>query len=218
VEIRDARPEEYAEVGALTGAVYLAEGLAGPDTPYLGALLDAGRRAKEAELVVAVDGDRILGSVTFAPHGSRYAELAGPGEAEFRMLVVDPAAQGRGVGAALVEECLRRARRSGASTLRLSTSPVSATAHRLYQRLGFHRVPELDWAPAPDVPLLSYAVPVGYCDRCGQPLAAGGHQPCQGARELEPPRWCRWCRRRMVVQVTPTGWTAHCTEHGTRHA
>jgi ribosomal protein S18 acetylase RimI-like enzyme len=218
VEIRDARPEEYGEVGALTAAVYQAEGLAGPGSAYLGELLDVERRAKEAELVVAVDGDQIVGSVTYAPHGSRYAELAGPGEAEFRMLVVDPAAQGRGVGAALVGDCMRRARQSGASTLRLSTSPISATAHRLYQRLGFHRAPELDWAPRPDVPLLSYAIPVGYCDHCGKPLAGSDHDHCRAARELEPPRWCPRCRRRMVVQVTPTGWTARCTEHGTRHA
>jgi hypothetical protein len=31
---------------------------------------------------------------------------------------------------------------------------------------------------------------------------------------LEPPRYCSGCRRRMVVQVTPTGWTAKCVEHG----
>src|SRR5262249_59792847 len=100
--------------------------------------MDAERRAKEAELVVAVDDDRIVGSVTYAPHGSRYAELAGPGEAEFRMLVVDPAAQGHGIGAALIGECLRRARQSGAGTVRLSTSPTSATAHPLYQPLRLH--------------------------------------------------------------------------------
>jgi len=34
------------------------------------------------------------------------------------------------------------------------------------------------------------------------------------ARELEPPRYCTHCRRRMVVQVTPVGWTARCVEHG----
>src|SRR5262249_29528378 len=180
--------------------------------------MDAERRAKEAELVVAVDDDRIVGSVTYAPHGSRYAELAGPGEAEFRMLVVDPAAQGRGIGAALVGECLLRARRSGASTVRLSTSPISATAHRLYQRLGFHRVPELGRAPRPDAPLLSYAIPVGYCAHCGKPLTDSDHARCRAARELDPPRWCPRCRRRMVVQVPPTGWPARCTEHGARHA
>jgi hypothetical protein len=33
-------------------------------------------------------------------------------------------------------------------------------------------------------------------------------------RYLEPPRYCGFCRRRLVVQVTPRGWTARCVEHG----
>lgn len=63
-----------------------------------------------------------------------------------------------------------------------------------------------------------------YCDRCGEPDltsaeapagAAAGHDGCRAARELEPPRYCTHCRRRMKVQVVPTGWTATCVEHGT---
>jgi hypothetical protein len=53
-----------------------------------------------------------------------------------------------------------------------------------------------------------------YCDRCGSPLTAGDHAGCEAARKLEPPRFCRQCRRRMKVQVVPTGWTATCVEHG----
>ncbi|MFA1540859.1 biotin synthase auxiliary protein BsaP [Actinomadura monticuli] len=57
-----------------------------------------------------------------------------------------------------------------------------------------------------------------YCDRCGEPAAegdpAGDHAGCRAAREMEPPRYCAHCRRRMVVQVTPLGWTARCAEHG----
>ncbi|RFU42839.1 hypothetical protein DZF91_04410 [Actinomadura logoneensis] len=54
-----------------------------------------------------------------------------------------------------------------------------------------------------------------YCDRCGDGLGDGDHAGCRAARELEPPRYCGRCRRRMVVQVTPLGWTARCAEHGT---
>ncbi|MBL7500736.1 hypothetical protein I6A84_11395 [Frankia sp. CNm7] len=53
-----------------------------------------------------------------------------------------------------------------------------------------------------------------YCDRCGEPAATGTHDGCARARALEPPRYCPACRRRLVVQVVPTGWTAHCAEHG----
>ena len=55
---------------------------------------------------------------------------------------------------------------------------------------------------------------MGYCDRCGEPVGGAAHQACQQARVLEPPRYCPDCRRRLVVQVTPTGWTARCVEHG----
>jgi hypothetical protein len=53
-----------------------------------------------------------------------------------------------------------------------------------------------------------------YCDRCGRPVADGGHEPCAAARALEPPRFCPHCRRRMKVQVLPAGWRATCVEHG----
>ncbi|MGQ0467272.1 MAG: biotin synthase auxiliary protein BsaP [Sporichthyaceae bacterium] len=53
-----------------------------------------------------------------------------------------------------------------------------------------------------------------YCDRCGEPTDSGDHADCRRARDLEPPRYCPQCRRRMVVQVTPRSWTARCSEHG----
>ena len=52
-----------------------------------------------------------------------------------------------------------------------------------------------------------------FCDQCGQP---GDHPSCERLRALDPPRYCAQCRRRMVVQVLPTGWTARCVEHGLR--
>jgi hypothetical protein len=58
---------------------------------------------------------------------------------------------------------------------------------------------------------------VTWCDRCGQAIAGRDHSACRAARELEPPRFCPVCRRRMKVQVVPTGWAATCVEHGTSH-
>ena len=51
-----------------------------------------------------------------------------------------------------------------------------------------------------------------------RPLRAsrGVHPACQAQRAYEPPRFCPQCARRMVVQVTPTGWTARCSRHGER--
>ncbi|WP_443089452.1 biotin synthase auxiliary protein BsaP [Yinghuangia sp. ASG 101] len=55
-----------------------------------------------------------------------------------------------------------------------------------------------------------------FCDQCGEPGNSGAHDTCARRRALEPPRYCAHCRRRMVVQVTPRGWTAKCVEHGVR--
>ena len=59
-----------------------------------------------------------------------------------------------------------------------------------------------------------------YCGRCGEPQMDDGQQPvgehaaCDQALVLEPPRYCAQCRRRLIVQVLPTGWTARCSAHG----
>jgi ribosomal protein S18 acetylase RimI-like enzyme len=60
------------------------------------------------------------------------------------MLAVDPAAQGRGVGPALVAECLDRARAAGRQRMVIGSTEWMTTAHRIYERIGFVRVPELD--------------------------------------------------------------------------
>ena len=54
-----------------------------------------------------------------------------------------------------------------------------------------------------------------WCPQCGEALDVGGHDACGRRAALEPPRWCGRCRRRMVVQVTPDGWSATCSRHGT---
>jgi len=53
-----------------------------------------------------------------------------------------------------------------------------------------------------------------YCGQCGLSLAGGAHEVCRRRAELEPPRYCSECGRRMVVQVTPDRWTARCAAHG----
>jgi hypothetical protein len=61
-------------------------------------------------------------------------------------------------------------------------------------------------------------VAAAFCDQCGQPAEGVEHDRCAVRRRLEPPRYCPDCGRRMVVQVTPTDWTARCSRHGERHS
>ena len=216
IEVRRARPDEYAAVAELTASVYLSEGWG--DAGYEPVLRDVAGRAEQAQVLVATAGDRLVGTVTVATRGGHYAELAAPGEAVVRMLVTDPAARGSGVGEALVRACLAAAVDDGCALVRLSTQPAMAAAHRLYERLGFVRTPALDWRPVPDLLLLAYELQLVEEPRCGQCGRPGEHEACRAAAALDPPRYCTRCGRRMVVQVTPTGWTARCVEHGTRTA
>ncbi|WP_441872631.1 biotin synthase auxiliary protein BsaP [Pseudarthrobacter sp. TAF60_1] len=60
----------------------------------------------------------------------------------------------------------------------------------------------------------------GYCGHCGETYDGGAnppsyaHRQCREKLQLEPPRYCRACGRRLKVQVTPTGWSAACSRHG----
>ncbi|MEU3608848.1 GNAT family N-acetyltransferase [Streptomyces sp. NPDC035033] len=155
--IRAVRPEEHKELGEITARAYLDDGHLsfGEADGYLPVLRDVTRRAGLAEVLVAVDGDgAVLGGVAFTAGGKEYADMAVDGEAEFRMLAVARAARGRGVGEALVRACVERARERGSARLVLSTQTRMTTAHRLYRRLGFVRVPERDWSPVPGLPPL----------------------------------------------------------------
>ena len=96
------------------------------------------RRAAEADVLVAVGADgRVLGGVTYAPPGNPWADIAGPDEAEFRMLAVAREARGLGAGEALVRACIDRARGTdGVARLVLSTQPTMLGAHRIYRAPG----------------------------------------------------------------------------------
>lgn len=155
-EIREARPAEHAAAGAAVAAAYLHD-LQVSDG-YVEHLRDAAARARLAVLMVAADGDVVLGSVTYALGGTQLAQRASADEAELRMLGVLPAARGRGVAEALVRACIGRARTDGALRIVLSTQPEMLAAQRLYERLGFTRRPDLDWVPEPGVRLIGYAL------------------------------------------------------------
>ncbi len=157
VRVRLAGPADHAAVARLTVAAYEADGQLKGENGYAAVLADVATRAEHGEVLVAVDEatDAVLGSVTFVLPGTRYAELSGPGEAEFRMLAVDPAAQGRGVGAVLVEACVARATELGCAAVVICVRDGFAqSAQQLYRRRGFVRVPEKDWSPLAGVRLL----------------------------------------------------------------
>jgi ribosomal protein S18 acetylase RimI-like enzyme len=102
--------------------------------------------AREAELLVAEECGRITAAVAYCPPFSEpRAGFFEPHWPVIRMLVVAPEARGRGLGRSLTEACIERARRDGAASIALHTSPAMEVALSLYLRMGFRlerRVPD----------------------------------------------------------------------------
>jgi ribosomal protein S18 acetylase RimI-like enzyme len=156
LRVEPATPADFGRIAELTAGVYRDEGLAPEE--YQRELRDVAGRVSRAELLVARDAEAIVGSVALVLDGDFREISDSDDEAAFRMLVVDPAVRGSGVGELLVRECLDRARAAGKRRMVLSTDPGMRAAHRLYQRLGFTRLPERDWSPLPGVNLMAYGL------------------------------------------------------------
>ena len=159
--IRPVRPWEYVALGELIVAAYHAIAYEMPHQDvYDVELRDVARRAETSCVVVATTpAGELLGGVTYVSGpDDPYSEELRPGEAGIRMLAVDPAHQGRGIGRALTEWCLARARADGRGRMVLHTGMWMPAAVRLYERLGFARMPELHFSPAPGIELIAYSL------------------------------------------------------------
>jgi ribosomal protein S18 acetylase RimI-like enzyme len=157
--IREVRPDEYEALGDLTVRAYAA--IPGEtDDGYHPYLRDVASRAEWIPVLVAVDGEgRLLGGVSYVSGpGTPYSESEQPGEAGFRTLAVDPIATGRGVGRALAQACIDRARLDGRTGVAIYTRPAMLAAHGLYGSLGFRREPSRDWEFEPGEWLWSFVL------------------------------------------------------------
>jgi GNAT superfamily N-acetyltransferase len=83
---------------------------------------------------IAEAGGRRVGCVFCVPVDAETAQL--------RILLVDPAARGAGLGGRLVDECLRFARGAGYRRMRLWTNDPLVAARHVYLSRGFRLVEE----------------------------------------------------------------------------
>jgi ribosomal protein S18 acetylase RimI-like enzyme len=150
MEVRRLRPtDDAARAGALLRSAYgrLADHEEGD--PYHDVIADVSGRATDSHVVVAVDDDgSIVGCLTFVPGpGDPDYEFDDPDAASFRYFGVDPGAQGRGIGEAMVGWVIGEATRLGRRRIRMHTLRSMHSAQRLYERLGFVRDPatDADW-------------------------------------------------------------------------
>lgn len=148
--IRTARSEEMNTIRDLTLEAYVEFASTMPPVNWHGlkrtiqkTLGDPGR----AEVIVAELHDELVGSVLLFPaeseaYGTWVERATWP---ELRLLAVRPSVRGRGIGTLLMNECILRARQSGATALGLHTSESMVIAVPMYERRGFVRIPAFDF-------------------------------------------------------------------------
>lgn len=152
VIIREARPDELAEIERLVQTAYQQFQQLMPETAWVGwmASIAEAVHSSAGELLVAVHEGRIAGVVQFYPDAA--ASHQGhwpPRTGSLRILAVSPQFRGRGYGTLLTQECLCRARDRGISTIFLYTGKFMLAARHIYEKLGFQRAPEFDGDPGP---------------------------------------------------------------------
>ncbi|HEX6228598.1 MAG TPA: GNAT family N-acetyltransferase [Solirubrobacterales bacterium] len=142
VQIREATESDAVQVAELWTEAYVTLSVGGRSESYRAADFFASARAGEVLVVDAEEG--IAGAVVLlGPEAPQRAE-AREGEAEIARLAVAATARRGGIGRALVEFCEQRARAAGWRSIALWSRPGQVEAHRLYESLGYRRVPERD--------------------------------------------------------------------------
>ncbi len=94
-------------------------------------------------LFIAFEGDDPVGCVALRP-------LEETGVAELKRLYVRPSGRGMGLGQALAERAISRAREAQYRQIRLDTLATMQDAQRLYRRLGFKDIAPYTFNPSPD--------------------------------------------------------------------
>jgi ribosomal protein S18 acetylase RimI-like enzyme len=147
MEIREALPDEYDEAGRVTADAYRE--FVGPDDDdwerYLARIADVHGRADRTTVLVGVEDERVLGSLTLELDGRVRDEddeefrPLDPNEAHIRMLGVGPDARRRGVARSLMAEAERIALASGKEIVTLHTTVRMQAAQEMYEGLGYER-------------------------------------------------------------------------------
>jgi GNAT superfamily N-acetyltransferase len=158
--LRTARSDELDSVSLLVRDAYEQyESLLPPEAWkfYVEDMTNVRARLNESELIVAELDGQLTGTVTLYLDVGHVSPKRWPkGWAGVRLLAVHPAYRRRGIGRALMEECVRRCRNQGVAAIGLHTIEMMDAAHRIYERMGFVRVPKYDFYPRPGVVVMAY--------------------------------------------------------------
>lgn len=99
--------------------------------------------APEGELLVAVEGENVLGMIAYHKHSDTRCEM--------KRLYVKPSCRGMNLGEKLIEELIAHARQAGYKEMVLDTIVPLQSAIHLYKKLGFTECEPYYHNPMPDV-------------------------------------------------------------------
>ncbi len=153
--IRNARESEFKKIGKLMVEVYSSlEGFPKPSEQpaYYDTLANIGGFTKKpnTQLLVAISHEgNLLGAVLYFDdmqyYGSGGTATQEKNASGFRLLAVSPSARGLGVGKALSETCIKKAKSFGNHHLIIHTTDYMKIAWKIYENLGFIRYSDLDF-------------------------------------------------------------------------
>lgn len=152
IKIQEVRPEDLPKIEILVKTAYQEFQTFMPPEIWERWMRNVSEalQAPGGVVLVAVADGELAGAVTLFPDGRQAHQGQWPdGAAAIRLLAVRPAHRGRGYGALLTQECLRRVREQGIATIFLYTGTFMTAARHLYEKLGFQRAPEFDGDPGP---------------------------------------------------------------------
>ena len=163
--IRNARPNEFAEIGNLMVKVYSQlEGFPkeSEQPKYYEMLANIGALTEkpETELLIAISSDnKIVGGLVYFGdmkyYGSGGTATKEKNAAGFRLLAVDNTIRGQGIGKLLTNECIRKTKNKKINQVIIHTTKAMQTAWKMYEKLGFKRSEDLDFMQG-DLPVFGF--------------------------------------------------------------
>lgn len=153
--VRNATSDEFDRIGKLLVKVYSQlEGFPkeSEQPDYYKMLANIGEMTKkpETELLISVSPEgEIAGAVVYFAdmkyYGSGGTATKEQNASGFRLLGVDSAFRGKGIGKALTNECIRKAREKKQQQVVIHTTMAMKTAWKMYESVGFKRSEDLDF-------------------------------------------------------------------------
>ena len=153
--IRDATLNEFPEIGQLMVNVYSQlEGFpTKKEQPnYYKMLANIGSLTKnpKTKLLIAISSSGKIGGGVVYFGDMKYYGSGGTATQEkhasgFRLLAVDPATRGRGIGKLLSKTCIQMAKDEKQNQMIIHSTKAMQIAWRMYENMGFKRSKDLDF-------------------------------------------------------------------------